>query len=74
MRALSLGLALAAALLAAVPAAGQSLSPMQHAGVTPSGTKGFKLLVGNPYPTRMTFRVVPMDTAFETPSRARSPS
>ena len=53
--------------LAASPAASQSLSPMERVGVTPSDTKGFKLLVGNPYSQRMTFSVVPMDPEFTTP-------
>lgn len=49
-----------------VPAAlAQSLTPMERAGVTPSDTKGFKLLVGNPYPRRMTFRVTAMDATFD---------
>jgi hypothetical protein len=45
-------------------AAAQSLSPMHKTGATPSDVKGFKLLVGNPYPTRMTFVVVAMDPKF----------
>jgi len=43
----------------------QSLSPMHNSGTTPSDIKGFKLFVGNPYPTRMTFRVIPMDAQFK---------
>ena len=42
----------------------QSLSPMRNEGDTPSLVKGFKLYVGNPYRTRMTFEVMPMDTKF----------
>jgi hypothetical protein len=44
----------------------QSLSPMHNSGTTPSDTKGFKLLVGNPYKTKMTFLITPMDTKFRT--------
>lgn len=46
-------------------ASAQSLSPMHNKGLTPSDTKGFKLVVGNPYPRAMTFVIVPMDTQFE---------
>lgn len=46
-------------------AAAQSLSPMRSDGETPSMVKGFKLAVGNPYSTRMTFLVTPMDLRFE---------
>ena len=46
-------------------AAAQSLSPMRNEGDTPSMVKGFKLYVGNPYKTRMTFEVIPMDPKFE---------
>jgi hypothetical protein len=58
--------ALAALLLLALTgaAAAQSLSPMRNQGDTPSMVKGFKLYVGNPYKTRMTFRVLPMDPKF----------
>lgn len=45
-------------------ASAQSLSPMRNDGETPSTVKGFKLYVGNPYKTRMTFVVVPMDPQF----------
>lgn len=57
-----------AALLAGVPAdvPAQSLTPMERTGATPSDIKGFKLLVGNPYPRRMTFVVTAMDPGFET--------
>jgi hypothetical protein len=43
----------------------QSLSPMRKQGATPSDTKGFKLVVGNPYKKAMTFEIIPMDTEFE---------
>ena len=46
-------------------ASAQSLSPMRNEGDTPSLVKGFKLAVGNPYKTRMIFRVIPMDPKFE---------
>ena len=52
-------------LLGAEAAQAQSLSPMRNQGTTPSDTKGFKLTVGNPYKTRMTFMIVPMDPKFE---------
>jgi hypothetical protein len=42
----------------------QSLSPMKKTGTTPTDIKGFKLVVGNPYPGRMTFVIVPMNTDF----------
>ena len=45
-------------------AAAQSLSPMHNTGATPSDIKGFRLTVGNPYKTKMTFQVIPMDKAF----------
>ena len=48
----------------AMPAAAQSLSPMHNSGTTPSDIKGFRLTVGNPYKTRMTFLVLPMDPKF----------
>ena len=51
----------------AVPAAAQSLSPMRNDGETPSLVKGFKLYVGNPYRTKMTFVVTPMDPKFQVP-------
>ena len=53
----------------AAPAAAQSLSPMRNAGPTPSDVKGFRLTVGNPYRTAMTFVVLPMDPTF----RVRAP-
>lgn len=52
-------------LAAAGAASGQSLSPMHKEGETPSDIKGFKLAVGNPYRTRMTFRILPMDPKFK---------
>jgi hypothetical protein len=65
MRPLILAAAVASLLCAATAAStAQSLTPMQRAGGTPSDTKGFKLLVGNPYPGRMTFRVSAMDAEF----------
>lgn len=45
-------------------ATAQSLSPMRNEGETPSQIKGFKLVVGNPYRTKMTFVIVPMDPEF----------
>lgn len=66
MRGLIVALALA---LAASPAAAQSLSPMRDAGTTPSAVKGFRLTVGNPYRTRMSFIVVPMEPGFIVPAR-----
>ena len=42
----------------------QSLSPMHKTGTTPSDIKGFRLLVGNPYPDRMTFMITPMNPEF----------
>jgi hypothetical protein len=66
MRALTLPLAAMALCCLAGTALAQSLTPMERTGITPTGTKGFKLLVGNPYPTRMTFLVMPMDPQFTT--------
>lgn len=57
-----------AGLLFAVSAgsvAAQSLSPMRKTGDTPSDIKGFRLTVGNPYQSRMTFVVLPMDPKFQ---------
>ena len=42
----------------------QSLSPMHKTGTTPTDIKGFRLLVGNPYPGRMTFVITPMNPQF----------
>lgn len=50
-------------------ASGQSLSPMHKTGTTPSEVKGFRLLVCNPYPKRMSFVILPMDPSFETPAQ-----
>jgi len=63
LKTLTLAAVFAGAMAGAVPA--QSLSPMHNEGVTPSDIKGFKLTVGNPYKTRMTFLVIPMDTKFK---------
>jgi hypothetical protein len=62
----------ALALLAAAPAAGQSLSPMRNAGTTPSDIKGFRLMVGNPYRARLVFGVRLTDATFaaEAPQAA----
>jgi len=51
-------------ILVAAPAAAQSLSPMHNSGPTPSDIKGFRLNIGNPYRTAMTFLVLPMDPKF----------
>lgn len=57
--------ALLVAVAAPAAASAQSLSPMHNSGVTPSDIKGFRLSVGNPYPTRMTFLVLPMEPGFK---------
>lgn len=57
----------AASLLASSGALGQSLSPMEKKGPTPTAEKGFRLNVGNPYDSRLTFVVVPMDPDFNVP-------
>lgn len=54
-------------LMLASAAMAQSLSPTHGVGPTPSDIKGFKLRVGNPYKTAMTFVVTPMDPAFNGP-------
>lgn len=59
-------LLIAATLMLACTAHGQSLTPMRNDGETPSQIKGFKLFVGNPYKTKMTFLVLPMDRQFRT--------
>jgi hypothetical protein len=64
MRALTPLLSVVLVLQALGDAEGQSLTPMERSGTTPTDTKGFKLLVGNPYPQRMTFLVIPMDPEF----------
>jgi len=61
--ALLLGLGLAA------PAAAQSLSPLEKAGVTPSDRKAFRLVVGNPYKQKMTFDILPMQPDYQTPAK-----
>ena len=61
----ALGIAVAVLCLCAGTAHAQSLSPMRNLGVTPSEIKGFRLVVGNPYRTRMTFLVLPMDPQFK---------
>jgi hypothetical protein len=61
-----LAMALGALLLIPGMAAAQSLSPMRNEGTTPSNIKGFRLLVGNPYQSKMTFLVIPMDPKFTT--------
>lgn len=50
------------------PATAQSLAPMRNEGSTPTGMKAFRLQVGNPYPRRMVFTIVPMEPGFETPA------
>ncbi len=52
----------------AAPAQSQSLSPMRNEGETPSQIKGFRLYIGNPYKTRMTFEVLPMEPGFRVPA------
>lgn len=52
----------------ALPAAAQSLAPMRNSGDTPGAIKAFRLVVGNPYPTRMVFIVTPMEPGFERPA------
>jgi hypothetical protein len=37
---------------------------MHNAGTTPSDIKGFRLAIGNPYRSVMTFLVLPMDPKF----------
>jgi len=60
----TLSLALAIVIGQAGAAAAQSLSPMHNEGTTPSDVKGFRLTVGNPYRSKLTFLVIPMDTKF----------
>ena len=50
--------------LAATPAAAQSLSPMHNSGPTPSDIKGFRLSIGNPCRTPNTFEELPKDVKF----------
>jgi hypothetical protein len=54
----------AALAFSAHAAIAQSLSPMHKTGTTPTDVKGFRLLVGNPYPDRMTFVITPMNPEF----------
>jgi hypothetical protein len=63
----ALALAVVAGTAIAAPAIAQSLSPLEKTGVTPSDRKAFKLTVGNPYKTRMTFVMVPMAPDYQTP-------
>ena len=63
-RSLLLGVFAIAIVFSAHAAVAQSLSPMRKTGTTPTDIKGFKLLVGNPYPGRMTFVIIPMDPQF----------
>ena len=53
----------------AAPAAAQSLSPLEKAGVTPSDRKAFRLVVGNPYKQKMTFDILPMQPDYQTPAK-----
>jgi hypothetical protein len=61
-------LALLAPLCMPAPSSAQSLSPMHGAGPTPSDTKAFRLRIGNPYKTAMTFVILPMDPDFQNPA------
>lgn len=54
--------------LLAGAAAAQSLTPMRAEGTTPSEIKGFRLAIGNPYRTRMVFRVIPTEPGFAIPA------
>jgi hypothetical protein len=63
-----LPLVLLAGIAAPAASCAQSLSPMHGAGPTPSETKGFRLVIGNPYKTAMTFVIVPMDPTFQSPA------
>jgi len=62
-----LTLAVGAAITLAAPVMAQSLSPLEKTGVTPSDRKAFKLTVGNPYTSRMTFVLVPLAADYQTP-------
>ncbi len=46
----------------------QSLAPTRGKGPTPSLVKGFNVVVGNPYKTRMTFLLTVMDPTFTNPA------
>jgi hypothetical protein len=63
-RALFLVVLAMALVFSAHAAMAQSLSPMHKTGTTPTDIKGFKLVVGNPYPGRMTFIITPMNPQF----------
>lgn len=63
MRMMFVLLALTLALVA-TGASAQSLSPMSNAGFTPSDVKAFRLMVGNPYKTRVVFEAEVMDPTF----------
>ena len=63
---------LTALLTSVLPVAGQSLSPIEKAGTTPSLRKAFRLQVGNPYSRRMTFVLVPMQPDYATPAKGAS--
>lgn len=64
-------IAIAATLVLALagPTLAQSLSPLEKTGVTPSDRKAFRLTVGNPYPKRMTFELVPLQADYQTPAK-----
>ena len=62
------GLIVACLMMSVASAAGQSLSPMHKTGATPGPIKGFRLLVANPYPERMTFVVMAMTPDFAEPA------
>lgn len=64
----SLAFSLGAMLFLSGAASAQSLSPMRNEGTTPSLVKGFRLTVGNPYKSKMTFVILPMDPKFTTPA------
>jgi len=66
LKLIALGMGLV--LVLAAPATAQSLAPFEKTGVTPSDRKGFRLVVGNPYSRRMTFRLVPMQADYNTPA------
>jgi hypothetical protein len=62
LKAVACSLGLVLALCGAAQA--QSLSPMHSTGLTPSIIKGFRLVVGNPYKTRMVFVISVMNPEF----------
>ncbi len=65
-RAVALALLLAATGITGAEA--QSLAPTRARGPTPSLVKGFNVVVGNPYKTRMTFLLTIMDPTFTNPA------